>query len=144
MSASSTQTVRAMMSGVGVRQVRLASGLVLFAYLLSHFLNHALGIVSLQALAEGVAVHTAFWQFLPVAVTFYTAAIVHTGLGIWALYQRRQFGWKSIEPLQLILGLSIPAITDIGLRASGRVNARHTMGCVSLIRNHIISKSSCG
>ena len=52
----------------------------------------------------------AFWQFLPVAIVFYTAALVHAGLGIWALYQRRQFRWKAIEPLQLVLGLSIPAL----------------------------------
>ena len=54
--------------------------------------------------------HTAFWQFLPVAIVFYTAALVHAGLGIWALYERRQFRWKAIEPLQLVLGLSIPAL----------------------------------
>ncbi len=28
-----------------LRQVRLATGLVLFAYLVSHYLNHALGII---------------------------------------------------------------------------------------------------
>ena len=44
------------------------------------------------------------------AILFYTAALVHTGLGIWALYQRRQFRWRAIEPLQLVLGLSIPAL----------------------------------
>lgn len=96
--------------GIGVRQVRLICGLVLFAYLLSHFLNHALGNVSLQALAAGVYYHTVFWQFLPVSIVFYTAAVVHSGLGVWALYQRRQFSWKTIEPLQLVLGLSIPAL----------------------------------
>ena len=41
---------------------------------------------------------------------FYAAVLIHTGLGIWALYQRRQFRWKAIEPLQLVLGLSIPAL----------------------------------
>ena len=51
-----------------------------------------------------------FWQFLPVAIVFYAAALVHAGLGIWALYERRQFRWKAIEPLQLVLGLSIPAL----------------------------------
>ena len=55
-------------------------------------------------------IHTLFWQFLPVAIVFYAACLVHTGLGIWALYQRRQFRWKAIEPLQLVLGLSIPAL----------------------------------
>jgi adenylate cyclase len=96
--------------GIGVRQVRLACGLVLFAYLVSHFLNHALGNISMEALATGVHYHTMFWQFRPVAAVFYTAALVHSSLGIWALYQRRQFRWKAIEPLQLVLGLSIPAL----------------------------------
>src|SRR3954451_22397274 len=96
--------------GVGVRQLRLGCGLVLFAYLVSHFLNHALGNVSIDALAAGVYFHIAFWQFLPVAIVFYAAALAHTGLGIWALYERRQFRWKAIEPLQLVLGLSIPAL----------------------------------
>jgi adenylate cyclase len=96
--------------GISARQIRLACGLVLFAYLVSHFLNHALGNISMDALAAGVYYHVAFWQFLPVAIAFYTAALVHAGLGIWALYERRQFRWKAIEPLQLVLGLSIPAL----------------------------------
>jgi len=96
--------------GVGVRQIRLACGLVLFAYLLSHFVNHALGNISLDALATGVRYHTAFWKSLPIATVFYTAAAAHAGLGICALYQRRQFHWKAIEPIQLVLGLSIPAL----------------------------------
>src|SRR5712692_9882526 len=96
--------------GISVRQVRLGCGLVLFAYLVSHFLNHALGNISMDALATGVYYHAGFWQFLPVAIVFYTAALVHTGLGFWALYERRQFRWKAIEPLQLVLGLSIPAL----------------------------------
>jgi len=96
--------------GVGVRQIRLACGLVLFAYLLSHFVNHALGNISLDALATGLRYHTAFWKSLPIATVFYAAAATHAGLGICALYQRRQFRWKAIEPIQLVLGLSIPAL----------------------------------
>ena len=96
--------------GIGLRQIRLVSGIVMFAYLISHFLNHALGNISMEALAAGVQIHTAFWQFLPVAIVFYTACLVHTALGIWALYQRREFGWKAVEPLQLVLGLSVPML----------------------------------
>ncbi|MGC2083494.1 MAG: adenylate/guanylate cyclase domain-containing protein [Bradyrhizobium sp.] len=110
MRASTYQSLRTILRGIGVRQIRLACALVLFSYLLSHFLNHGLGIISPQALADGVAFHVAFWRFLPVAIVFYTAAIVHGGLGIWALYQRRQFSRRAIEPLQLVLGLSIPAL----------------------------------
>jgi adenylate cyclase len=109
-----TETFRARLGklwrGVSVRQVRLVCGLVLFAYLISHFINHALGNISLDALAAGVNYHTLFWQFPPVAFAFYTAVAVHAALGIWALFERRQFHWKAIEPLQLVLGLSIPAL----------------------------------
>ena len=107
--------------GIGVRQIRLVCGLVLFAYLISHFLNHALGNISIDALAAGVYYHTLFWRFLPVAVTLYAAAAIHAGLGLWALYQRREFHWKAIEPLQLVLGLSIPALVVahvVGVRLS--------------------------
>ena len=96
--------------GISLRQIRLVSGMVLLAYVVSHFLNHALGNISVAALASGVYLHTSFWQFLPVAIVLYTACLVHTSLGIWALYERRQFRWKAIEPIQLVLGLSIPAL----------------------------------
>jgi adenylate cyclase len=110
MSATSREQLKTSIRGVGVRQIRLVCGLVLFSYLISHFLNHALGNISIDALADGVYYHTAFWQFLPVAVALYTAVFVHGGLGLWALYQRRQFSWKAVEPLQLTLGLSIPLL----------------------------------
>jgi adenylate cyclase len=110
MATSFKERMTKLFRGIGVRQIRLGCGLVLFAYLVSHFTNHALGNISMDALATGVYFHMLFWQFLPVAIVFYTAAIVHSGLGIWALYQRREFRWKAIEPLQLVLGLSIPAL----------------------------------
>jgi adenylate cyclase len=110
MAPLSREQLTKFLRGISLRQVRLGCGLVLFAYLVSHFLNHALGNISMDALATGVYYHAGFWQFLPVAIAFYTAALVHTGLGVWALYERRQFRWKAIEPLQLVLGLSIPAL----------------------------------
>jgi len=110
MTISIYQRLRAAFRGIGVRQVRLICGVILFSYLLSHFLNHALGNLSLQALARGVSYHVAFWQFPPVAVLFYGAVLIHGGLGVWALYQRRQFSRKTVELLQLVLGLSIPLL----------------------------------
>jgi adenylate cyclase len=107
--------------GIGVRQVRLTCGLTLFAYLISHFLNHALGIISPEALTVGAIYHTTFWQYPPIALIFYSAAIVHMSLGIWSLYERREFHWRGIEPLQLVLGLCIPVMIIshiIGIRLS--------------------------
>ena len=102
MASLSQQQLTKFIRGISLRQVRLACGLVLFAYLVSHFLNHALGNISMDALAAGLHYHKAFWQFLPVAIAFYTAAVVHAGLGIRALYERREFHWKAIEPIQLV------------------------------------------
>src|SRR4051794_38523659 len=110
MASLSREQLATFFRGISLRQIRLASGVVLFAYLISHFLNHALGNISMEALASGVYWHTLIWQPLPVTIVFYAACFVHTGLGIWALYERRQFRWKAIEPLQLVLGLSIPAM----------------------------------
>ncbi|MGH6714030.1 MAG: adenylate/guanylate cyclase domain-containing protein [Bradyrhizobium sp.] len=110
MAQLSREQITTTLRGISLRQVRLASGVVLFAYLVSHFLNHALGNISMEALASGVYWHTLFWHSLPVTLVFYAACLVHTALGLWALYERRQFRWKAIEPLQLVLGLSIPAM----------------------------------
>lgn len=110
MAATAASRLSELFRGTSARQVRLVCGVILFAYVVSHFLNHALGNVSVGAMEVGVYYHTAFWQFLPVAIMFYGAALIHMGLGVYALYQRRQFRWKTIEPLQLVLGLSIPAL----------------------------------
>lgn len=110
MAATASSRFSELSRAISLRQLRLVCGVILFAYVISHFLNHALGNISVDAMEIGVYYHTLFWQFLPVAIVFYTAALTHMGLGIYALYQRRQFRWRTVEPLQLVLGLSIPAL----------------------------------
>jgi adenylate cyclase len=94
--------------GIGIRQVRVTCGLILFSYLLSHFTNHGLGNISYAAMVAGLDYHMAFWRNPIVAAVFYSAAITHWALGLWALYERRQFRYKGPEISQLLLGLSIP------------------------------------
>src|ERR1700680_3753107 len=124
MASSLQERLTTSIRGISLRQIRLVCGVVLFAYLVSHFLNHALGNISMEALAAGVYYHTTFWQFPPVGMVFYASAMIHSGLGIWALYERRQFRWKAIEPLQLVLGLSIPALIITHLAG---VRLRHNL-----------------
>jgi len=94
--------------GVGLRQIRITCGLILFSYLLSHFANHSLGLVSYAAMLDGLNYHWAFWRDPWVTTGFYTAAVTHWGLGLWALYARRQFRYPAPEIAQLVLGVSIP------------------------------------
>jgi adenylate cyclase len=96
--------------GIGIRQVRLACGCILFAYLLSHYLNHALGNISLDAMEQGLTLHMALWLSPIGTLLVYPALAVHAALGMWALYQRRYFRWKTAELVQLVLGLSIPLL----------------------------------
>ena len=104
-----------------LRQIRLATGFVLFAYVTLHFANHALGNVSVDAMESGLAIQKAIWQSLPGAVILYVSLATHMSLGFWALYQRRHFRWTRLEATQLVLGLCIPfLLTDhvIGTRVA--------------------------
>jgi len=103
--------------GVGVRQVRLACGLVMFTYIFSHFFNHALGNISYAAMATWLTYHTWFWRIPVVNFALYAAATTHAGLGLWALYQRRHFRYAAAEITQLVLGLSIPLLLAAHLGA---------------------------
>jgi adenylate cyclase len=104
----------AWMRGIGVRQVRLACGLVMFSYIFSHFFNHALGNISLAAMQWWLAVvHFWWWRNPVVNATLYTAAVIHLSLGLWALYQRRHFRYTVAEVSQLVLGLSIPLLLSV-------------------------------
>jgi len=91
-----------------VRKVRLTSGLILFSYVLTHFLNHACGLISLQALEAARVWFLWAWRFPPLTALLYGALTTHLLLAAWAIYQRRQLlHMRPAEALQLILGLAI-------------------------------------
>ena len=94
--------------GIGVRQVRIACGLVMFSYIFSHFFNHALGNISYATMEAWLWFHIWWWRIPIVNATLYAAAAMHFSLGLWALYQRRHFRYTIAEITQLVLGLSIP------------------------------------
>ena len=91
-----------------MRQVRLITGLVMFAFIFSHFFNHALGVISYGAMEAWLRYHVLFWRLPVVNDALYLAAVVHFSLGLWALYQRRHFRYTGAELTQLLLGLTIP------------------------------------
>ncbi|MGA7184667.1 MAG: adenylate/guanylate cyclase domain-containing protein [Pseudolabrys sp.] len=106
--ASAHTSLATWLRGIGVRQVRLITGLVMFVYIFSHFFNHALGNISYDAMETWLRYHVWFWRIPIVNDTLYLAAIIHFSLGLWALYQRRHFRYSTAEITQLVLGLSIP------------------------------------
>jgi adenylate cyclase len=100
----------AWLRGIGVRQLRLACGLVMFSYIFSHFFNHALGNLSYDTMEAWLRFHVWWWRIPVVNFTLYAAATTHFLLGLWALYQRRHFRYTVVEIVQLVFGLSIPLL----------------------------------
>src|SRR4029453_7387943 len=105
-----------------VRQLRLWAGLTLFAFVLTHLCNHALGLVSLEAMERARVWFLATWRSVPGSVLLSTAFTVHLLLGLWSLYQRRHLRMPAWEATQLGLGLVIPLLLAphvIGTRVAG-------------------------
>src|SRR5689334_211007 len=93
-----------------VRQTRLWLGLVLFTYLTTHFLNHALGLISLDAMMAGRDWFVLLWRSRAGTLALYTALLGHLFLAYWSLYRRRTLRMPGWEALQLSLGLTIPLL----------------------------------
>jgi len=93
-----------------IRRVRMASGLVLFAYVATHLLNHSLGIVSLGAMEAMLAWVHPVWTSVPGTLAIYGAFLVHVALAFFALWERRLFHLRPLEGLQYVLGFSIPVL----------------------------------
>lgn len=105
-----TSDILIWLRGIGVRQVRLVCGLVMFSYIFSHFFNHALGNISYETMEAWLRFHVWWWRIPVVNLALYAAATTHFALGLGALYQRRHFRYTAIEITQLVLGLSIPLL----------------------------------
>ena len=72
------------------RDLRLASGLVLFTHVAAHLVNHTLELVSVAVADRGQMVTLALWHSVPGTVLLYGAAGVHLALAFNAIYNRRQ------------------------------------------------------
>jgi adenylate cyclase len=102
------------------RTARMTSGIILFVYIASHLLNHALGLISLQTAEHGMEYAIEVWYSLPGTVLLYGAAAVHFLLALWAVYERRTFWLPPIELIRIALGFSLPLLL-IGHAANTRL-----------------------
>lgn len=109
------------------RILRLASGIVLFAYVSGHFLNHALGLISLAAAERGLRFAVDVWQSPAGTVLLYGSVCTHIALAFGAIHQHRTLRLPAAELLRLAAGLGIPTLlighavdTRLALEAYGR------------------------
>src|SRR4051794_9202451 len=87
---------------------RLASRPLLFAVALTHFLNHALGHVSIDVMEQAQIVRRAVWRSWPGTILLYGSFAVHAGLALWKLGRRRTWRMAPWEAAQIALGLLVP------------------------------------
>ena len=90
------------------RRLRLLSGLAIFAYVAMHLVNHAMGLVSIEAMERVLVVVEAIWSTPPGQFLLYGGFAVHYALALWALWQRRSLKLRGAELAQLALGFAIP------------------------------------
>lgn len=100
-----------------INRLRLGSGLVLFAFLVGHLLNHAAGLVSVRAMNDLLYLSIAPWRTRIGTALLLGALAVHLGVALWSIYSRRTLRMRPWEAAQLILGLLIPLLL-----------ARHVLG----------------
>ncbi|MDA0702855.1 MAG: adenylate/guanylate cyclase domain-containing protein [Proteobacteria bacterium] len=111
-----------------LRRVRLGSGLVLFAYVASHLANHALGLISLDAMEDGRAVFLAVWRN-PIGTTIlYGGFLLHMGTALYALYRRRSLRMPAWEWAQYGVGLLVPPLLIEHILGTRGLNALYGLG----------------
>ncbi|GJL81549.1 MAG: hypothetical protein DHS20C01_11830 [marine bacterium B5-7] len=106
------------------RRLRLYSGLVLAVYVILHFANHALGIISFGAMEAMRSVLSPIYDNPLMVILLHGSLLTHFSLALMRLYRRRTFKMPRWEWLQIILGLSIaPLIVAhvIGTRVSAEI-----------------------
>ena len=90
--------------------LRAATGVVLFTFLVTHFLNHALGLHSLAAQEAGRAWFLLLWRNPLGTLLLYGSLVIHWILALRSLYRRRHFRLPRWEALQLLFGLAMPPL----------------------------------
>ena len=93
-----------------IRDVRLFSGLTIGVFITSHLINHALGLISIEAMEAYRRVHSVIWQSPPGVIVLYGSLAGHFLLAFYALYQRSHLRLKAGAAVQLVFGLMVPLL----------------------------------
>lgn len=91
-----------------VPQLRIASGLILFTFAITHFINHGLGLISIEVMQAGQDIRVWVTQSGPGTALLIAAAAVHFVLGIAKFIGTRTWRLGRRDIVQLIFGLLIP------------------------------------
>ncbi len=93
-----------------IQRLRLFSGLVMLAYVTMHLLNHAVGLISLEAMENVLWYIFRIWTNRPAQLVLYSSFLIHYVLALYALWQRQTLRLRASELSQVVLGFAIPLL----------------------------------
>ncbi len=97
-----------LLRGSLLQKLRLVSGLLLFAFAATHFLNHALGLFSVDAMLAFQEWRTAVTRSWPGTVVLFAALATHVTLALVKLAARTTWRMPAWEIAQILTGIAIP------------------------------------
>jgi adenylate cyclase len=111
--------MRLLWSGTVSSRLRLWSGLILFAFVATHLINHAVGLWGLEAMSE-----VQHWRLLvtrsaPGSALLAAALLTHSALALWKLAGMLTWRLRWAEIAQGLSGLAIPFLLMPHLFESG-------------------------
>ncbi len=98
--------------------LRLASGLILLAFVVCHLAAHATLLISIAFGEAVLAVLMAPWKTIAGTAILGAAVVVHYVNALWSIYSRRSLRMARWELWQLVLGLSLPLLLALHVVAT--------------------------
>lgn len=92
------------------KKLHLITGVCLGLFLLTHFLNHALGLISVDAMEEGRALFNILWRSWLGTVLLYGSLLTYFVLALESIYRRQTLRMPPREALKIVFGLALPFI----------------------------------
>src|SRR5665647_2490787 len=97
-----------LLRGDTLQRLRLVSGLILFTFAATHFINHALGLVSIDMMQVVQQWRWTVTRSWPGTIVLLAALLTHASLALYKLAGRTNLRLPRWELLQIALGISIP------------------------------------
>lgn len=88
--------------------LRLWSGLVLFAYVTLHLINHMLGLWSLEVMERVQILRSTVTRSLPGQALLAAALVIHIGINLRDVVKKRAWTLRSWQTAQTVTGVLIP------------------------------------